>query len=381
MPPRERPAEDGPTVVLSVHIESLAGVLVDHPLSDNLDPCEVLLYHEEKYWDRASAAVLQQPLDLDYRKTLVAVQQMVGATDQKEADAAIRTAWAAHYGSGPTAPPLTADGLSAQRRFLTTVYPPAGHTYWGGIGPDVLTAKLINDVEEDIADAGNGTFITRVLPHAHLSPAQRRHCLAIMGRCISSHPALAIAAAQAVASSPHLLREDAQDLLGKLPGPTRDIWRTAMSDARHDHDTAVTGPAAGAVPAVRSDLPETSLAEPDSISISPVQGPPAAPHPPGSDLTPLLLVPSQPRPAPPPPKAGTPGTAPATPHLQPENPTTRTTPLPRANPKGKATHFPRRTVPIAVRDYYGLDAQGWRQVLATFLIIGIGLGMAFWLTR
>ncbi|MFJ9609694.1 hypothetical protein ACIRS1_25470 [Kitasatospora sp. NPDC101176] len=230
-------AEGAPATVLSLHIETLAGVLIDNPLHDNLDPQEVLLYHEEKYWDRASATLFQQPLDPDYRKTLVAVQRMTGAADQKEADAAIRTAWAVYHGDDPMAPLLTPDMVRAQRRFLTTVYPPTGHAYWGGVGPDALTARLINDVEaEGCGEPEDGTFITQTLTHPRMSPAQRRHCLTIVGRCISSYPALATAASQAVAANPNLLWDDAQDLLEKLPGPTRDRWRNALASAQRRHD-------------------------------------------------------------------------------------------------------------------------------------------------
>ncbi len=346
------PAHHGPASVLSLHMESLAAVLADHPLGDTLDPHEVLLYHEEKYWDRAAAALLPQPMDPDHRQVLVAVQRLTGALDQQEADAAIRTAWAAHHADDSTAPPLTRDSLLAQRRFLTALYPPTGRAYWGGIGPDTLTARLIDEIEQDAA------FLARTLSHPLLSPVQRRHCLAIVGRCILSHPALAHAAAQAVTAAPHLLSDDAQELLEKLPGSARDIWRVALADAEQ-HDAAASGPTGPGGIGRPQRLDPSPGSEEALPPIPPVRtatavepAPLRLPLPPMVKTTPISSLPT-----------------PAAPDLpQPPSRSTKPQNLPA-----------RRTVPVAIRDYFGLDAQGLRQVLAAAAILVVLVAAAVFL--
>ncbi|MGW3044370.1 trypsin-like peptidase domain-containing protein [Kitasatospora sp. NPDC001159] len=371
VPPHEGQTEDDPATVLSLHIESLAGVLVDKPIDGDLDPHEVLLYHEERYWDRASAVLFPQPLDPDYRKALIAVQRLAGAADQKEADAAIRAAWAAHYGDVLTAPPLTSDMVRAQRRFLSAVYPPTGHAYWGGIGPDVLTAKLVNDVEADSGgEPEGGTFLARTLSSPLLSPSQRRHCLAIVGRGFISHPALAVAAAQAVVANPNALYAEAQDLLEKLPEATRDIWRTALVDAQQRHDAIVPAQAETAV-GTWSQEPGPSPAEP--------AGPPA-PRPvvtaplqlPGSFPLELPLPP----PVSPPTGSGAASRPQAVPKPLPQDP------IAAAPPRAYPTCAPKRTVPVAIRDYLGLDAHGMRRVLPAFVfLVALFFFTVLWQTR
>ncbi|KOV13336.1 hypothetical protein ADK60_30040 [Streptomyces sp. XY431] len=360
-------AEGEEATVLSLHMESLAGVLVDRPLEGDLDPREVLLFHEERYWDRASAALFSQRLDPDYRKALVAVQRLAGAADQQEADAAIRAAWAAHYGDGPDAPRLTSDAVRVQRRFLSTVYPPTGRAYWGGVGPDALTAKLVNDVEEDSSgEPGNGTFLSRTLTDPLLSPTQRRHCLAIVGRSILSQPGLVDVAAGAVASSPALLHEDAQNLLRKLSGPAHDVWRTALADARQRHE-ASSPAAAGATTGNPQQERVTPAAEPSL---------PSGPHPVVVALPrPVRGIARPPEPPPPegsPPQPTGTGTeaasrALAAPQVL-HQPAATASPS-RANRGPHPAGIPRRTVPVTIRDYLGLDAHGMRRVLPTALLL------------
>lgn len=146
----------------------------------------------------------------------------------------IRTAWDAHYADAEDAPVLHPDAISAKRRMLRGLYPPTGGSYWGGVGPDALTAKLISDIEEDSGQE----FLAQILTSPRLSPRQRRHCLTILGRAVASHPELADSAASAVASHAELLRRDAEDLLATLPDRARDVWQRALAQAQREPEAS-----------------------------------------------------------------------------------------------------------------------------------------------
>ncbi|MEU3495337.1 trypsin-like peptidase domain-containing protein [Kitasatospora cineracea] len=363
----------GTATVLSLHIDTLAEVLLDNPLADTLDPYDVLLSHEERYWERAAAKEPQHPLDPYYLKTLIAVQRMAGAANRGEALEVIRTAWATHYADATVMPVLHPDALHSQRRILSRLYPPVGGAYWSGVGPDALTARLINDIEAEFGRSPGHdieeTFLARTLSSPALSPAQRRHSLTIVGRCLSSHPTLAEAAAYAATASPELLLADAQHLLRELPEREHDVWQAALTRAREQHKAAA--PAADMPPiSGQEDVRSPATAQPPD-GPEPSTGQP----PPPSDDTVLLFLPR-------------PSRAPAARDTDPEVPRKAPVvtpqmsrpplrqPMPSApsSPSAESPRsvpVPRRTVPIAIRDYFGLDAHGMRRVLAAVLILTV----------
>ncbi|MGW2540197.1 trypsin-like peptidase domain-containing protein [Kitasatospora sp. NPDC001574] len=346
---------EGEHTMLDLHMGTLAHVLVDAPLTDGLDPCHVLLAHEEKYWDRAAAQARQEHLDPGYLKAVIALQRMAGAGSRDEADNVIRTAWNAHYADAENAPVLHPDAISAKRRMLRGLYPPTGGSYWGGVGPDALAAKLLSDIEDD----SEQEFLAQVLTSPRLSPRQRRHCLTILGRALASHPELADSAASAVASHPELLRDDAEDLLAKLPDQARDVWQRALAQAQREPEASHAQAelrAGQQEPEHRPDPgTEASLTRPDRANpeLPPAPADDTAPAPPPAapqDLPPVR--PTQPahRPASPPCSTPSPTTVPTPAPVAP-----KTAPRPMAPP--------RRTVPIRIRDYLGFDAHGMRRIL------------------
>ncbi|WP_323185078.1 trypsin-like peptidase domain-containing protein [Kitasatospora purpeofusca] len=346
---------EGEHTMLDLHMDTLAQVLVDAPLTDGLDPCHVLLAHEEKYWERAAAQERQEHLDPSYLKALIALQRMAGAGSRDEADDVIRTAWDAHYADAEDAPVLHPDAISAKRRMLRGLYPPTGGSYWGGVGPDALTAKLISDIEEDSGQE----FLAQILTSPRLSPRQRRHCLTILGRAVASHPELADSAASAVASHAELLRRDAEDLLATLPDRARDVWQRALAQAQREPEAshAQAELRDGQQEPERHPAPGAgaSLTRPDRTTpeLPPTPDDDTAPAPPPSapqGLPPVRPTPPVHMPAPPPRSTPSPSTVPAHKPVAPKT-------VPRALAP------PRRTVPIRIRDYLGFDAHGMRRVL------------------
>ncbi|MEH6374162.1 trypsin-like peptidase domain-containing protein [Streptomyces sp. KLMMK] len=161
--------------MLAVHMDALAGVLAHAPdgLEDGLSPVDVLIAHETKHWDRAFRAhgLDDSTIPLDLRRPLVAVQRMARAKDENQALAAVQTAWDFYYRRFSN--PLDADTAMKLLRALRDLYPAPGGGYWGGLGPDVLTGALIDEVQENSEDV----FLEHVLTSSDLGEDQVRHCL------------------------------------------------------------------------------------------------------------------------------------------------------------------------------------------------------------
>lgn len=226
-----RASEDTPISedagMLAVHMDALAGVLAHTPdgLEDGLSPTQVLIAHETKYWDRAlSAHGLDDDIPPQLRPVLVAVQRMARARDEDQAANAIRTAWDFYYRRFPKR--LDADTAMKLLRALRDVYPATGGGYWGGLGPDILTAALIDDIEE----SSDEQFLEHVLTSPHLAEDQVRHCLSIVARAIPTRPYLRTSAAYVIATHAEHLMIPAQDIAEQLPEDDRDAWWEAVAD-------------------------------------------------------------------------------------------------------------------------------------------------------
>jgi hypothetical protein len=217
--------------MLAVHMDALAGVLAHTPdgLEDGLSPTQVLIAHEAKHWDRAFRAHgLDDAIPPQLRPVLVAVQRMARAKDEDQAVNAIRTAWDFYYRRFRK--PLDADTAMKALRALREVYPATGGGYWGGLGPDTLTAALIDDLEE----TSDEEFLEHVLPSPHLAADQVKHCLSIVARAIPTQPHLRASAAYVIASHPDRLMPLAEDVAEQLPEDDRDAWWEAIADAEDD---------------------------------------------------------------------------------------------------------------------------------------------------
>ncbi|MYR59555.1 hypothetical protein GTY54_26070 [Streptomyces sp. SID625] len=230
-----RASEDTPVNedagMLAVHMDALAGVLAHTPdgLEDGLSPTQVLIAHETKHWDRAfTAHGLDDDIPPELRPVLVAVQRMARAKDEDQAENAIRTAWDFYYRRFRK--PLDADTAMKLLRALRDLYPATGGGYWGGLGPDTLTAALIDGIEE----ASDEQFLEHILTSPYLAEDQVRHCLSIVARAIPTRPDLRTSVAYVIVYRPERLMPLAEDIAEQLPEDDREAWWDAVTAMQDD---------------------------------------------------------------------------------------------------------------------------------------------------
>ncbi|MFE0450031.1 trypsin-like peptidase domain-containing protein [Streptomyces sp. NPDC058914] len=225
-PPGPPPVDDSGGM-LAVHMDALAGVLARTPdgLDDGLSPADVLIAHETKYWDRAFRTHGLDRVPQGLRRELVAVQRMARAADQRQALAALRTAWDFHYRHFPH--PLDGATALTLQETLRDLYPSLGNGYWGGLGPDALTGELIGRLQEDSAQE----FLAGFFTSPHLDKDQMRHGLILVARSIPTQPQLLASTARVIAGHPSALMPLAEDVAPLLPKDESDAWHEAITTA------------------------------------------------------------------------------------------------------------------------------------------------------
>ncbi|GAA0587638.1 hypothetical protein [Streptomyces crystallinus] len=238
------PESDDGAPVLAVHMDALAGVLLDTPdeLTDDLTAQAVLIEHEMKHVERA-ARKEELALDPDLLRTLITVQGMGRARTKYAATAVFRAAWDFHYRDFDGPPPLTPDAILKLRRMARALYPAPDRTYLGGISPDALLSALIAQHEPPAVDGGtedeeggadadaDGGFLERVLTSPHLDDHQRHHCMVMVLRALPTQPQLLPRAARAVATHADTLRGLADTAAAQLPPQERAGWLGAIAEA------------------------------------------------------------------------------------------------------------------------------------------------------
>ncbi|WP_436771441.1 trypsin-like peptidase domain-containing protein [Yinghuangia sp. YIM S09857] len=205
--PRRYTVPEGDARGLSVgtlHMAALADVLtrVDRELAYHQRPLDVLLRREEEHVRRIARMRMPSGLiDAGLLRTLLAVQQLVGAQTFDDALGAVRAGFEVHHrGRGDIAAPQV-PVLAAYEDILSAAYPSGHGARWGAIGPDALASALVAEVEA----AGDGTFLAALLSSPHLTDPQRYRALALLAHAASTQPELVASAARAVAASAELL--------------------------------------------------------------------------------------------------------------------------------------------------------------------------------
>ncbi|WP_432095640.1 trypsin-like peptidase domain-containing protein [Streptomyces sp. bgisy100] len=248
--------------VISLHMAALAEVLttLNDSFARHENPMDVLIAHEMSYWRRIVEA---RGLFFDEKlmRTLVSVQTVTGARRRSDARAAVATGFDVHYSGFPNTAPHDGARLAAYEDILTAAYPSGDGAHWGTMGPDLLGAALVAEVEE----ASDQQFIEQLLPHPHLSPEQRHQGLTVIARATPDQPALAAGAARAVAAAPkQLLSLAARTVASELDPEVARPWLLGLQDAiteqaqQPDADPQTSAWAAGVVSASLTHL-ETGL--------------------------------------------------------------------------------------------------------------------------
>lgn len=98
-------------------------------------------------------------------RALVSVQTVTGASKRADARAAVTAGFDVHYSGFPTTAPHDGARLAAYEDILTAAYLSGDGAHWGTMGPDLLGAALVAEVE-----ASDQQF-TAPRPHA---PRRRR---------------------------------------------------------------------------------------------------------------------------------------------------------------------------------------------------------------
>ncbi|GGP75797.1 trypsin-like peptidase domain-containing protein [Streptomyces melanogenes] len=244
-PPPPDTAAEADAVVLAVHMDALARVLLDTPdrFTDDIAAQTVLIEHEMKHVQRA-ARKEQLDLDFDLLRALITVQGMGRARTKGEATSVFETAWDFYYRGFAAPPVLAPDTILKLRRMARALYPAPDRTYLGGIGPDALLAALIaqheapnaDEGEEDDEDEDHG-FLDRVLSSPRLGEHQRRQCMVMLVRALPTQPQLLRGAARVVAAHTDTLRGPADAAAGQLPPGERTDWLGAIERASVALDT------------------------------------------------------------------------------------------------------------------------------------------------
>lgn len=216
------------TPVIHLHIDALADVLARaNPEFARLhDPLDVLLAHEDSYQRKIATALMPDgQYDEDLMRTMVAVQYLVGAKSRERAKAATRAAYAVHHHGYPGVAVPDAV-LRAYENCLTGLHASGDGAYWGGIGPDILAARLVAEVER----ASGHEFVEPLLLSPDLDQEQRIHTLSRIFRATAAHPKLAAATQSAVAmNSPMLLEPAIKTACAVLDQEAASDWLDALT--------------------------------------------------------------------------------------------------------------------------------------------------------
>jgi hypothetical protein len=277
--------------VISLHMAALAEVLttLNDSFARHEKPMDVLIAHEMSYWRRIVEA---RGLFFDEKlmRTLVCVQAVTGARKQANAQAAVAAGFDVHYSGFPNTAPHDEARLAAYEDILTAAYPSGDGAHWGSMGPDVLGAALVAEVDE----ASDRQFIEHLLPHPNLSPEQRHQSLTVVARAIPEQPALAAGAARAVAAAPQqLLPLAARTVAAELAPEVARPWLHELQEAiterarQPDADPHTSAWAADVVNASLTHL-ETGLEDYfDSVDAPPPPGRDSDPDDPPEDVADL----------------------------------------------------------------------------------------------
>ncbi|WP_436789366.1 hypothetical protein [Yinghuangia sp. YIM S10712] len=213
-----------------LHMAALADTLTrfDPELTSLERPLDVLLSREESHVRRIAQARMPSGLvDTGLLRTLLAVQQLVGATTHEDALGAVRAGFEVHNrGRGDLAQPQ-GPVLRAYEEILATAYPSGHGARWGAIGPQPLRAALVAEVEAE----GSGGFLAGVLGSPHLTALQRYRALALLVRSADGQPELVAAGARAVAASPELLLPIAQWIPAEVSTERAREWLLLCREA------------------------------------------------------------------------------------------------------------------------------------------------------
>ncbi|GAA2955179.1 MULTISPECIES: S1 family peptidase [Streptomyces] len=248
--------------VISLHMAALAEVLttLNDSFARHENPMDVLIAHEMSYWRRIVEA-RGLFFDENLMRTLVSVQTVTGANKRADARAAVAAGFDVHYSGFPNTAPHDTALLAAYEDILTAAYPSGDGAHWGTMGPDLLGAALVAEVEE----ASDQQFIEQLLPHPHLSLEQRHQGLTVIARATPDQPALTAGAARAIAAAPkQLLPLAARTVAAELDPEVARPWLLGLRDAINEQaqqpgaDPQTTAWAAGVVRASLTHL-ETGL--------------------------------------------------------------------------------------------------------------------------
>ncbi|MFE7784426.1 trypsin-like peptidase domain-containing protein [Streptomyces nigrescens] len=244
--PRRIAPPEGHSSVLTLHMTALADLLaeINPAFAAYGHPTDVLLAHEERYWQRIARA---RGLDGTFQRqpgllrTMVATQSLAGAGDRAQARAAIAAGLEAHHHGLPIGAGPDAHLVDAVEDMLAVLYPSGSGARWGSIGPDLLAGEVISEVEE----ASDHQFIASLLQHPSLAQEQRQQGLTVISRAADAQPELAVSAAKAVAEAPDVLlslaTHEVADQLGKSSALQ---WITEVKTAVEDRaQQAATDPA------------------------------------------------------------------------------------------------------------------------------------------
>ncbi|MGW8065920.1 S1 family peptidase [Streptomyces ziwulingensis] len=218
--------------VISLHMAALAEVLttLNDSFARHENPMDVLIAHEMSYWRRIVEA-RGLFFDENLMRTLVSVQTLTGARRRSDARAAVAAGFDVHYSGFPNTAPHDGARLAAYEDILTAAYPSGDGARWGTMGPDLLGAALVTEVEE----ASDQQFIEQLLPHPHLSTEQRHQGLTVIARATPDQPALAAGAARAVAAAPRqLLSLAARTVASELAPEVARPWLLGLQEAITD---------------------------------------------------------------------------------------------------------------------------------------------------
>ncbi|WTW92317.1 hypothetical protein OG216_02555 [Streptomycetaceae bacterium NBC_01309] len=231
--PRRYTVPEGDARGLSVgtlHMAALADVLtrVDRELAYHQRPLDVLLHREEEHVRRIARTRMPSGLvDAGLLRTLLAVQQLVGARAFDDALGAVRAGFEVHHrGRGDIAEPQV-PVLAAYEDILSAAYPSGHGARWGAIGPDALASALVAEVEA----AGDGTFLAALLRSPHLTDPQRYRALALLVHGAATQPELVASAARAVASAAELLVPIAEWVPAETTSARGRDWLVLCRDA------------------------------------------------------------------------------------------------------------------------------------------------------
>ncbi|UGQ13008.1 hypothetical protein LO772_05130 [Yinghuangia sp. ASG 101] len=236
------PPGDAGLTVGDLHMAALADALArfDPELGPHRRPLDVLLGREESHVRRIAQARMPSGLvDSGLLRTLLAVQQLVGAGTHDDALGAVRAGFDVHNrGRGDLAQPQ-GPVLRAYEDILATAYPSGHGARWGAIGPEPLRAALVAEVEA----AGDGAFLAALLGSPHLTALQRYRALALLVRSADGQPELVAAGARAVAAAPELLLPIAQWIPAEVSAERAREWLLLCRDAVTDHTRRGASPA------------------------------------------------------------------------------------------------------------------------------------------